>query len=141
MRFSLFALPTTHTLAHMLARTHTHTHMHTAVPLPHTVIDFWQMVWQERASCLVLLTLNKEEGRGMPGERYCSDDIGTWCIGPFLVSTTHKTQCAHHTIRHISVQVSRQPPRVQFQGVSPLVVMFCRSGECTLICTCPQFLT
>jgi protein tyrosine phosphatase len=82
----------------------------TQVPLPHTVVDFWQMVWQEKVACLVLLSLAKEEGRGSPGERYCSDDVGTWCIGPFLVSTTAKTQCAHHTIRHISVQVPGSAP-------------------------------
>ena len=76
-----------------------------SVPLPHTVVDFWQMVWQEKVSCIVLLTLNKEDGRGKLGERYYPDGLGTWCIGPFLVSTTNKTQCAHYTLRNISVQV------------------------------------
>lgn len=76
-----------------------------AVPLSHTVEDFWKMVWQEKATCLVLLTVGREEGYSRPGDRYCPDGQETWCIGSFLVTTTFKKEYAHHILRYITIQV------------------------------------
>jgi tyrosine-protein phosphatase non-receptor type 4 len=32
-------------------------------PLPETSDDFWQMVWEQRSSLVVMLTTNKERGK------------------------------------------------------------------------------
>ena len=32
-------------------------------PLPETSLDFWQMVWEQRSSLVVMLTTNVERGR------------------------------------------------------------------------------
>ena len=47
-----------------------------------TIGDFWRMVWQERASCIVMVTrtfdfirVSKDETRTDSGSRVCGDYI------------------------------------------------------------------
>ena len=72
-------------------------------PLPKTVVDFWRMVWQERAPSIVMIT-NLEEG-GKPKCQQYWPDSGTESFGPFQVSITGQQILADYTIRKLTVQV------------------------------------
>ena len=72
-------------------------------PLPETVVDFWRIVWQERAPSIVMIT-NLEEG-GKPKCQQYWPDSGTERFGPFQVSITEQQILANYTIRKLTVQV------------------------------------
>ena len=74
-------------------------------PLPETVVDFWRMVWQERAPSIVMIT-NLEEG-GKPKCQQYWPDSGTERYGPFQISSTKQQTLANYTIRKVTVQVYR----------------------------------
>ena len=73
-------------------------------PLPHTVIDFWRMVWQGRPSAIVMLT-NCEEGGRVKCEQYWPES-GNKNYGPFQVIITDKQILADYTVRSFVVTVS-----------------------------------
>ena len=72
-------------------------------PLPKTVVDFWTMVWQERAPSIVMIT-NLEEGSKKKCQQYWPDS-GTENIGPFQVTITEQQVLADYTIRKLTVKV------------------------------------
>ena len=72
-------------------------------PLPKTAVDFWRLVWQERAPSIVMIT-NLEE-RGKPKCQQYWPDSGTENFGPFQVSITEQQILADYTIRNLTVQV------------------------------------
>ena len=74
-------------------------------PLPHTVVDFWRMVWQERPSAIVMLT-NCEEGGRVKCEQYWPES-GKQNYGPFQVILTDKQILTDYTVRSFVVTVSK----------------------------------
>ena len=72
-------------------------------PLPETVVDFWRMVWQERAPSIVMIT-NLEEGSKPKCQQYWPDS-GTERFGPFQVFSPQQQIVANYTIRKLTVQV------------------------------------
>ena len=72
-------------------------------PLPQTVVDFWRLVWQERAPSIVMIT-NLEEGGKTKCQQYWPDSR-TRNFGPFQVSIVDERILADYTIRILTVQV------------------------------------
>ena len=72
-------------------------------PLPKTVVDFWRMVWQERAPSIVMITNLKEGGK--PKCQQYWPDSGTESFGPFQVTTSEQQVLADYTIRKLTVKV------------------------------------
>ena len=75
-----------------------------AGPLPATVADFWHLVWQERATSIVMVT-NVKEGNKIKCQHYWPDS-GSKEYGPFKVVITDQQLFADFNIRKFSVSVS-----------------------------------
>ena len=78
-------------------------------PLPHTVSDFWTMVWAEHPPTIVMITKLWEKGRpkceayfphGEPGTHEATASYGDIIVT--VVSLTHRDG---YTIRELQVQV------------------------------------
>lgn len=81
-------------------------------PMVHTVGDFWDMVWQERAPAIVMLTRLKEEQQKC--ELYwpqSSAEPGTF--GRFRLGVTDRSEKHGFTITDISVQLNSESRRVR----------------------------
>ncbi len=61
-------------------------------PMSNTIYDFWQMIWQECVSCIVMITKLIERNKNKC-ELYFSDD-------PNVVSTQHEDFVI--TVKHVS---------------------------------------
>ena len=72
-------------------------------PLHKTVVDFWRMVWQEKAHSIVMIT-NLSEGGKTACEQYWPDS-GTQEFGPFQVTLTDQHTLADYIIRRLKVEV------------------------------------
>ena len=72
-------------------------------PLPGTVVDFWRLVWQERAPTIVMIT-NLVEGTKKKCHQYWPDKDSTK-FGPFEVSLIDQQILADYTVRILIVQV------------------------------------
>ena len=66
-------------------------------------MDFWRLVWQERAPSIVMIT-NLEEGGKIKCQRYWPE-TGRCGFGPFTVTLTDEQIFADYTIRKLEVQV------------------------------------
>ncbi len=73
-------------------------------PLPHTVTDFWRLVWQERCSLVVMLCNVKESNR-VRCQQYWPSDRPV-CFGPFSVALSAAVQKkTDYVIRTMEVTV------------------------------------
>ena len=72
-------------------------------PIPATIIDFWQMVWQERPPTVVMVT-NLKEGNKKKCEQYWPDS-GSTTFGPFKVTLTEQQVFADYAIRMLLLTV------------------------------------
>ncbi len=79
-----------------------HTHSH-AGPLPHTLVDFWRLMWQERPPIIVMLTNLKENNKIKCQQYWPDNDSVTY--GPFTVTITDQQVLANYTIRHLLLTV------------------------------------
>ena len=75
-----------------------------AGPLPTTLVDFWQLIWQEHPPIIVMVT-NIMEGNRIKCQQYWPDS-GKKQFGPFRVMITDQQIFADYTIRTLSVSVS-----------------------------------
>ncbi|KAG8518047.1 Tyrosine-protein phosphatase non-receptor type 7 [Galemys pyrenaicus] len=69
-------------------------------PMPNTVSDFWEMVWQEGVSLIVMLTQLRE------GKEKC---VHYWpteeeTYGPFQIRIQEVKECPEYTVRQLSIQ-------------------------------------
>ena len=67
------------------------------------MVDFWRLVWQERAPSIVMITNLEERGKTKCQQYW--PDLGTESFGPFQVSITDQQVLADYTIRNLTVQV------------------------------------
>ena len=67
------------------------------------MVDFWRLVWQERAPTIVMIT-NLVEGTKIKCQQYWPH-TGTQSYGPFQVTITDQQTLADYTIRSLLVQV------------------------------------
>lgn len=76
-------------------------------PMVHTVGDFWDMVWQERAPAIVMLTRLKEEQQKC--ELYWPQtDSEPGTFGRFRLGVTNKSEKHGFTITDIRVQLNSE---------------------------------
>ncbi|XP_021097871.1 tyrosine-protein phosphatase non-receptor type 7 isoform X2 [Heterocephalus glaber] len=73
-------------------------------PMPNTVSDFWEMVWQEDVCLIVMLTQLRE------GKEKC---VHYWpteeeTYGPFQIRTQDMKECPEYTVRQLSVQLREE---------------------------------
>lgn len=69
-------------------------------PMPNTVADFWEMVWQEDVSLIVMLTQLRE------GKEKC---VHYWpteeeAYGPFQIRIQGMKEHPEYTVRHLTIQ-------------------------------------
>lgn len=73
---------------------HSKVYIATQGPLPHTVNDFWWMVWQERSDCIVMMTKEIERGKNKCHRYWPTPEQKTSRCGPIeirLLSDSTKT--------------------------------------------------
>ena len=68
------------------------------------LVDFWQLIWQERPPTIVMVT-NIREGNEVKSEQYWPDS-GSKNYGPFKVTITDCQVLADYCIRTLQVIVS-----------------------------------
>ncbi|EGD81142.1 LOW QUALITY PROTEIN: hypothetical protein PTSG_13149 [Salpingoeca rosetta] len=89
-------------------------------PLPHTVIDFWRMIWENRTTVIVMVTRLEEKGR-IKCHQYWPQAVGDQLPLTTNMSIwfTKQEEFPDFVIRTLTVQVGRQSRTVtQFQYVS-----------------------
>nr|XP_011744928.1 tyrosine-protein phosphatase non-receptor type 7 isoform X4 [Macaca nemestrina] len=77
-------------------------------PMPNTVSDFWEMVWQEEVSLIVMLTQLRE------GKEKC---VHYWpteeeTYGPFQIRIQDMKECPEYTVRQLTIQCRDWPDRL-----------------------------
>ena len=72
-------------------------------PLPETVVDFWRMVWHEKASSIVMLTKLQEGGK-LKCEQYWPES-NTQSFGPFHLTITDHEILPDYTKHTLMVEV------------------------------------
>ena len=72
-------------------------------PLPHTVIDFWRMVWQENVPMIVMLC-KTVEGHRVRCQQYWPSS-GSQNYGPFSVRLESEQRLADYTLRSFKIKV------------------------------------
>ncbi|CAM5120151.1 unnamed protein product [Natator depressus] len=80
---------------------HAREYIATQGPMLNTVVDFWQMVWQEGAPLIVMITKLKE------GKEKC---VHYWpekeaTYGPFTIRLQGVSECAEYTVRDLTLQL------------------------------------
>ena len=68
-----------------------------------TLIDFWQMIWQEKPPIIVMLTQLKE-GNQTKSQQYWPDE-GSTNYGPFTVTLKERITLIDYVARTLEVQV------------------------------------
>nr|XP_034322282.1 uncharacterized protein LOC105327342 isoform X2 [Crassostrea gigas] len=90
-------------------------------PRANTVVDFWQMVWQENVSVIAMVT-NLMEGATIKCERYWPEvDGGKIKKGKFSIQLIYTKKYANFAIHHLKVEnsqmkKSRQITHLQYTG-------------------------
>ena len=72
-------------------------------PLLITLVDFWQLIWQEHPPTIVMIT-NLTENNLIKCHQYWPES-GKTQYGPFQVTMTDQQIFADYTIRTLSVSV------------------------------------
>ena len=74
-------------------------------PLPHTVIDFWQLVWQEKVNTVAMVT-NLKEGMKVKCEQYWPEQGHNIQLGPYMVTNVEQQCFPYYIIRKLLLKVS-----------------------------------
>ncbi|XP_067679069.1 multiple epidermal growth factor-like domains protein 11 [Haliotis asinina] len=74
-------------------------------PLPETVVDFWEMIWQEQVPVIVMLANIMEDGRRRC-EPYWPNEQGedTKTFGPWKITVADSCPLADFTIRTLTIK-------------------------------------
>ncbi|NXI34293.1 PTN7 phosphatase, partial [Galbula dea] len=78
-------------------------------PMLNTVTDFWEMVWQEEAPLIVMVT-NLQE-RKEKCVRYWPEKEGTY--GPFAIRVQGVSECVEYAVRDLSIQLEGECRQVK----------------------------
>ncbi|XP_010643388.1 tyrosine-protein phosphatase non-receptor type 7 isoform X3 [Fukomys damarensis] len=73
-------------------------------PMPNTVSDFWEMVWQEDVCLIIMLTQLRESKEKCV--HYWPTEEETY--GPFRIRTQDMKECPEYTVRQLSVQLQEK---------------------------------
>ncbi|XP_060076906.1 uncharacterized protein LOC132556510 [Ylistrum balloti] len=82
----------------------------TQMPLPHTVIDFWRLVYEQHVTSIVMLNTELDEQKDTVGVYWPTEE--NMIVGPFVV--TEKTAVTHHLtdIHTLSLQYKQEMPTI-----------------------------
>ena len=72
-------------------------------PLPHTMTDFWRMVWQEQVTLIIMLC-NTVEGHRVRCQQYWPSS-GSQNYGPFRIKLETEHRFADYTQRTFKIKV------------------------------------
>ncbi|XP_030077735.1 tyrosine-protein phosphatase non-receptor type 7 isoform X2 [Microcaecilia unicolor] len=78
-------------------------------PMLNTVIDFWQMVWQEQAPVIVMITKLKEGKEKCV--HYWPDGEGNY--GQFKIYVQDTRECVEYTVRDLTIQAEGEERQVK----------------------------
>ncbi|NXX98567.1 PTN7 phosphatase, partial [Centropus bengalensis] len=78
-------------------------------PMLNTVTDFWEMVWQEKAPLIVMIT--KLQERKEKCVHYWPEKEGIY--GPFTICVQGVSECAEYVIRDLSIQLEGEYRQVK----------------------------
>ncbi|XP_009997931.1 PREDICTED: tyrosine-protein phosphatase non-receptor type 7 [Chaetura pelagica] len=78
-------------------------------PMLNTVTDFWEMVWQEEAPLIVMITELQE--RKEKCVHYWPEKQGTY--GPFTICTLGMSKCLEYMVRDLSIQLAGECRQVK----------------------------
>ncbi|XP_074910891.1 tyrosine-protein phosphatase non-receptor type 7 isoform X1 [Buteo buteo] len=78
-------------------------------PMLNTVTDFWEMVWQEEAPLIVMIT--KLQERKEKCVHYWPEKEGTY--GPFTIRVQGVSECVEYVVRDLSIQFEGECRRVK----------------------------
>ncbi|XP_053943468.1 tyrosine-protein phosphatase non-receptor type 7 isoform X2 [Cuculus canorus] len=70
-------------------------------PMLNTVTDFWEMVWQEEAPLIIMIT--KLEERKEKCVHYWPEKEGIY--GPFTIRVQGVSECVEYVVRNLSIQL------------------------------------
>uniref|UniRef100_A0A671MPQ5 Receptor-type tyrosine-protein phosphatase C n=1 Tax=Sinocyclocheilus anshuiensis TaxID=1608454 RepID=A0A671MPQ5_9TELE len=78
-------------------------------PLDETVCDFWQMVWEQKSSIIVMVTRCEEGNKVIKCAQYWpSLDRETEIFDDFVVKIRSEQHCPDYTIRHLILNNKRE---------------------------------
>ena len=91
-------------------------------PLPATCTDFWQMVWEQQSTLVVMLTTKVERGR-IKCHQYWPDNYETSDFGTLQITCVKEEETTSFAFREFNltnVEVSRNPftPFVNWKPLS-----------------------
>uniref|UniRef100_A0A8C4SA22 protein-tyrosine-phosphatase n=1 Tax=Erpetoichthys calabaricus TaxID=27687 RepID=A0A8C4SA22_ERPCA len=72
-------------------------------PLPNTVADFWQMIWEQNVQAVVMVT-NCQEGNKVKCEQYWPEDCKPCVYEDILVTTVSDKEMEEWTLREFHVK-------------------------------------
>ncbi|XP_072886650.1 tyrosine-protein phosphatase non-receptor type 22-like isoform X1 [Hemitrygon akajei] len=72
-------------------------------PLPHTVIDFWRMLWEYNVVVVVMACREFEMGRKKCERYWASKGEDPFCIGPFSIACEQEDVKPEYIIRTLQV--------------------------------------
>ena len=78
-----------------------------AGPMKKTLVDFWRLVWQEKAQTIIMVT-NLKEGDKVKCQQYWPE-VESESFGPFSVTLTEQQVFTDYIIRTLFVKVNLNP--------------------------------
>ena len=75
-------------------------------PMTKTLIDFWRLVWQEKACSIVMVTNLKEGSKSKCEQYWPKDCMKPKEYGPFTVTLLDEQVLPDFTTRSLTIEVS-----------------------------------
>ncbi|KAK2526418.1 Ptpn7 [Columba guinea] len=116
---------------------HPREYIATQGPMLNTVIDFWEMVWQEEVPLIVMITELQE--RKEKCVHYWPEKEGTY--GPFAICVQGVSECVEYVVRDLSIQHAGEcrhvkhilfpswPDQQTPESAKPLLHLVCKVEE------------
>ena len=72
-------------------------------PLTETIVDFWQMIWENNVEFVVMLCELEERGRQKCNQYWPDNDTGPVQHGPYQIKSLEENHLAHWSVLKLSV--------------------------------------
>nr|XP_036860605.1 receptor-type tyrosine-protein phosphatase C [Manis javanica] len=77
-------------------------------PRDETVDDFWRMIWEQKATVIVMVTRCEEGNRNKCAEYWPSVEQGTRAFGDIIVKVTEYKRCPDYIIQKLNITNKRE---------------------------------